>query len=150
MTSHSAFPGSFESDHERAARAVLPAGVGSLVIACVFSIVWANSTDEWIVEVALEVVVAAVVFGVVVPRGLRHDSAGGRALVLGVLAVLLVPAFWSGLPLILGVGASLLGYAGKRAAEGSGKSTAALVLGLLAVAAYAAIYLGNLIANGLD
>jgi hypothetical protein len=62
-------------------------------------------------------------------------------------ALLVVPAFWSGLPMLLGVAAAMLGYAGKRATTGSGKATAGLVLGLLTVVAYLAIYLSDYLAN---
>ena len=63
---------------------------------------------------------------------------------LGVLGVLLVaPAFWSGLPAQLGVAAALLGYAGKRAAAGSGQAIVGLVIGLLAVMGYVAIYVAD-------
>ena len=50
------------------------------------------------------------------------------------------PAFWSGLPLVLGVAGALLGYAGRNAASGARLSIAAFVVGLLSSIGYVAIY----------
>jgi hypothetical protein len=134
-------------DREHAARMTLPVGVASLAAAAGLSILGSNSTLEWVVEVVLQAAVAALLFGVVVPRGLRAESAGGRALVMAVIAVVLVPAFWTGLPMLLGAAAALLGYAGKRAAgrAGAGMAIGALVLGLLVVVAQVAIYVSDFI-----
>ena len=129
------------SDHrETARRAVVPAALTTFAVAAVLSVTGAHTTAEWVVEVVVEAVVTALVFGLIVARGLRQ-SAGGRGLALGILGLLLVvPAFWTGLPLLLGTGSALLGSAGRRASTGSAKATAALVVGVLAVVAYAAIY----------
>lgn len=136
-----------QSDREQAGRACLPVGLATSAVAATLSMIGAHDNAERLVEIALIAVGAAVLFGVVVPRGLRHESAGGRAIVLGVLGLLLVvPAFWSGLPAQLGVAAALLGYAGKRADAGSGKAIVGLVIGLLATMAYTAIYVGDFIA----
>jgi len=71
-------------------------------------------------------------------------SAGGRALVMGVLGALLVaPAFWLGLPVQLGAAAVVLGYAGMRASTRSGMSIASLVLGTLTLVFYLSIYIGD-------
>lgn len=137
-----------QTDREQARRACLPVGIAASVVALGLSMYGAHDNAERIVEAAVIVVSAAVLFGVVVPRGLRHESAGGRAIVLGTLGLLLVvPAFWSGLPAQLGVAAALLGYAGKRADAGSGKAIVALVIGLLATMAYAATYVGDIMAS---
>ena len=130
------------SDHrETARRAVVPAALTTFAVAAVLSVTGAHTTAEWVVEVVVEAVATALVFGLIVARGLRHESAGGRGLALGILGLLLVvPAFWTGLPLLLGTGSALLGSAGRRAPTGSAKATAALVVGVLAVVAYAAIY----------
>ena len=85
----------------------------------------------------------------VVPRALRKDSAGGTALGLSIPAVLLLlPAFWSGLPMILGVAGAMVGNAGRNAPSGSGKSITALILGALAVLGYLAIYIGDGLLGG--
>jgi hypothetical protein len=130
------------SDHrETARRAVVPAALTTFAVAAVLSVTGAHTTAEWVVEVVVQAVVTALVFGLVVARGLRHESAGGRGLAMGILGLLLVvPAFWTGLPLLLGTGSALLGSAGRRASTGSAKATAAMVVGVLAVVAYAAIY----------
>ena len=83
-------------------------------------------------------VVAAIVFGWVVPRGMSKGSPA-TALTLSVIAaLLLLPAFWSMLPLLLGVGgvmvgAACVGFAPKRA-------YAAIGLGALTVAGYLYLY----------
>lgn len=138
------YTASADSDHERARRLTLPVAAVSFVVALALSVQWGHGAREWLLEAAVEIVLAALVFGLVVPRGLRHESAGGRGIVMAAIALLLVvPAFWSGLPLLLGAAAAILGYAGKRAHTGSGRATASLVLGLLAVVAYLAAYLAD-------
>lgn len=132
------------SDHERAGRAVVPVGVATLLIATACSFQGRNSMGEWVFELGIQIVAAGVIFGLVVPRGLRHESPGRRALVMGVLGALLVaPAFWLGLPIQLGAAAVLLGYAGRRDSTGSGMSIASVVLGSLTVVFYLSIYIGE-------
>ena len=81
------------------------------------------------------------VWAYVVPRALRKESAGGTALGLAVPAALLVvPAFWSGLPLVLGVAALLVGNAGRKAPTGAGKCIAAIALAAVTVLFYLSIY----------
>jgi hypothetical protein len=143
MTSAAVTP-THTSDHDRARRAVAPVAVVSTLSAMTLSIAGANSTGEWIFEVGLQLVAAGVLFGLVVPRGLRHPSGGGRGIVLGALGLLLVvPAFWLGVPVQLGAAAAVLGYAGKRADTGAGKAIASLGIGLLVVGAYLAIYVSD-------
>jgi hypothetical protein len=62
-------------------------------------------------------------------------------------ALLVVPAFWLGLSPLLAAAAVLLGYAGKQATRGSGPATAGLVLGLLTIVAYLAIYASDYLAT---
>ena len=82
------------------------------------------------------------VYGFLLPRKLAQHNTGGTALILsGVAAVLLVPTFWSGQSLILGAAGALLGYAGRKAPSGAGKSIAAIVIGLLVCIGYFAVYL---------
>jgi hypothetical protein len=98
--------------------------------------------------IAAGLLVVCVVYPLVVARGLRQESAGGRALALGIIALLLiVPAFWSGLPMILGAAAALVGYAGRKAARGSGQATAGFVLGILSMVGYVALYVSDWVAN---
>jgi hypothetical protein len=124
-----------------ARRAVVPVGVGSFAVASFWIGMGAHDVGEIVSMVALCAVVAGGVFGYVLPRAMREESAPGRALTLSVLGLLLiVPAFWSGLPMVLGAAGALLGHAGRNASAGSRTSTAALVIGLLAVAGYWASY----------
>lgn len=93
--------------------------------------------------IAVAAVAAGVVFGAGVPRVLRgsRDADRRRArpgLVLSVLGVVLVlVAFWSGIPLILGAGGCLIGSAtrveARRIGTASRASTAAAAFGVLAV-----------------
>ncbi len=104
----------------------------------------AHDWGEIITVLAAIVIAGAVAFGLVVPRALRRESAGGAALGLSVPAVLLLlPAFWSGLPLVLGVAGFVVGNAGRRAERGAGACIAATVLGALAAVGYLAVYVSD-------
>ena len=70
-----------------------------------------DSMLEYLIVLGIIGVAAIVVFGLVVRRGLRKESAAWTALVLSVLGVLTVAAFWSGLPPVLAGGGILLGWA---------------------------------------
>jgi hypothetical protein len=103
----------------------------------------------YLVTSALAIVVAAIFFLRVIPDALRPEPGNRPArigLILGIVALVLVVVFWSGLPFALGVPALVLGVAGRERApdEGrTGEATAALVLGGLAiVAAFAACLVG--------
>jgi hypothetical protein len=140
--------GTHTSENGKARRAVVPIGIATLVVAAAFSFGGRNSMGEWYFELGLQAVTALVVFGVVVPRGLAHDGAGGRGIAMGVLGLLLVvPAFWLGISVQLGAAAALLGYAGRRADTGSGRCLASLALGALTVAAYLSIYVSEFMAE---
>lgn len=132
-------------------------GLGSLALAA--AIAWYGAygdprhlaSQEQAVPfiIAVATVVAVLVFGLLVPAGLKAVAAGssgwtGGGLALGIVAVLAVPvSFWSGLPLILGVAAGLLGGAARRTGR-RGTGTATVVLGVLAVVAGLALtILGN-------
>lgn len=102
---------------------------------------FAHDWGEILVVLSAMAITTAVVFGYVVPRALRKPSAGGTALGLAIPAALLVvPAFWSGLPAVLGVAALVVGSAGRRADRGAGKCIVAVVLAALTVAFFASIY----------
>jgi hypothetical protein len=134
----------FAVDRAGLRRAVLPVGVGSFVVAAFWIVMGAHDTTEIISMVALAAVTAAGVFGLVLPRALQQDGAPGRALTMSVLAVLLiVPAFWTGLPMVLGAAGALLGYAGRGASTGSRRCVAAAVIGALAVIGYLATYVSD-------
>lgn len=117
------------------------AGVAAVGVAGVLTALFAHDWAEIAVCVGVLIAVAFGVFGYVVPRALRKESAGGTALGLSIPAFLLtLPAFWSGLPLVLGVAGLVVGNAGRSARSGSGKCIAAVVLSSLAVLGYLAIY----------
>jgi hypothetical protein len=81
-------------------------------------------------------VAAAVVFGWFVRRASRPGArAWPTALVFAVLALITVPAFWSGLPPVFAVAAI---YLGRRAASRAG--IAAIALGALALVADVGAY----------
>ena len=135
-------------DHDRARRAVAPIGVLSAVVLLFLETMRADSVGEFVTMDVFGVAACALFYGLVVRRGLRHESAPVRALVMSVFGLLLAfPAFWSGLPLALGGAGALLGYAGKKASSRSGLCIAALVIGAMAVIAYLAIYVGDWIAH---
>jgi hypothetical protein len=135
---------SFAVDHSGPRRAVLPVGLVSFAVAAAWIVAGAHNTTEIVSMVALSALVTAGVFGLLLPRALHQDSAPGRALTLSVLGLLLiVPAFWSGLPMVLGSAGALLGYAGRNAATGSRGSIVAAVIGALAVVGYLTTYVGD-------
>lgn len=143
MTIHSTAD-TYSFDRTGARRAVLPVAVGSLTIATFWTVMGAHDTGEIVVVLGTCAVVAAVVFGFVLPRALDQESAPGRALTLSVLGLLLVvPAFWSGLPMILGSAGALLGYAGRNAVAGAKGCIAAAAIGALAVVGYLVVYVGD-------
>lgn len=119
------------------------AGIGAATsaVALTLTTLFAHDWREVGIVAGMIAVAAAVVYGLVVPWALRRGSLGGTALVLAVLAALVVvPAFWSGLPAVLGVAAMILGNAGRHARAGSGKAIAAIVVAALTVLFYLSVY----------
>jgi hypothetical protein len=98
--------------------------------------------DYWPLLIIIGIV-AAIVFGLVVPRGLSGNWPTARTgLILSVLGLLTVVAFWSGAPPIFAFAGILLGYVARERAR-SGIATAAIVIGVLALVADIAIYIGD-------
>ena len=123
-------------------RAILATGAGTLLIAATIVIADAHDATEIAIVLGVLVPTSIGVYGFLVPHCLGRASAGPAALVLGVMAaVLVVPAFWSGQSLVLGVAAVLLGYSDRKGQRGAGFCIAGLALGALAVLGYAAWYL---------
>jgi hypothetical protein len=95
------------------------------------------------------VVVAAIVFGLLAPAGIRAIEAGRSsetrwAVSVGVASVVSLVVFWSGLPLLLGGAALLIAKAGREQNRGSKAFSWAWGLGLFApVAAIVVTILGN-------
>ena len=136
------------AERDRARHALIPVAAASFLVAAFFDLARADSAGEALSMVAFGLLVVCLLYPLVVARGLRAENSAGRALVLGVLGVLLiVPAFWTGLPMILGAAAALLGYAGRGSGTGAGRATAAFVLGTLSMVGYVAFYVSDWLAN---
>jgi hypothetical protein len=129
--------------------AVAGIGIASALVAAAGTAFGAHDWGEIAVVWGVIAIATALVFGIVVPRALRKESAGGTALALSIPALLLLlPAFWAGLPLVLGVAGLVVGNAGRRAQSGAGKCIAAVVLGALAAVGYVAIYVSDGVNGG--
>jgi hypothetical protein len=123
-------------------RAGIAIGAATLLIAATIVILNAHDAAEIAIVLGVLVPTAILVYGFLVPRCLGRPSSGPAALVLGILAAgLVVPAFWSGLSLVLGVAAVLVGSSGRHGPHRAGLCVAGLVLGALATFGYAAWYL---------
>ena len=121
-----------------------PIAVSTWAVAVFWTFYGADDWTEIAIALATITVAAGLVFGLVVPRALRRGSAPGWSVGLGIVAVLAtMPAFWSGVPLILGVGAAVLGNSSRTAERRSGTAITGLVLGVIAVLGYLAIYIGD-------
>lgn len=102
-----------------------------------------DSLLEYLVVLGIIGVATIVVFGVVVRRGLKKESAAPTALVLSTLGVLTVFAFWSGLPPVLAGGGIVLGWSGRNAERRRWVAWTAIGLGVFALAADIVAYLGD-------
>jgi hypothetical protein len=101
--------------------------------------------------VVIAAVLAIVTYGVLAPLALRAVASGnaaGRRWAIGltVVSVLGLAVFWSGLPLIVGGAAALVGRAGREQALGGKAYSVAWVLGLFAAGASIVVtVLGNIL-----
>lgn len=88
------------------------------------------------IVVVVLVAIAALVFFLVVPRGERSNRPAVPGLVCSIIGLLLLPAFWSGLPIVLGAAGYVLGQAGRggRQTTGGGLALGAIVVGIAAIA----------------
>jgi hypothetical protein len=125
-------------------RALGPVAVAAIALAVVLNAIgsYADTSDHdphktraFLVVLAIIAIASAIVFGWVVPRQIERASLATPALVLSVLGLVSVLAFWSGLPPILAVGGAFLGWAGRSGSRGAGRCRATLVIGVLAVIA---------------
>lgn len=92
---------------------------------------------EYAFTLFVSLVLAGALFGWAIPRIERPARAG---LIAGVLGVLSVAAYWTGLPFVLGPAAVVLGLLGRASTETRASGTIAVVLGgLTTVAAIAAV-----------
>ncbi len=99
-------------------------------------------TGEWLSTLLLSLVVGMLVFWFAVPGG---GSVTG--LVLGVVALLSVLAFWAGVTLPLAAAAALIGWRARQAGDDRTRATIILALSALSVVAVVAIIVGDAVAN---
>ena len=128
--------------------AALGAGV-ALVLAAIgtFWDISGNDTKpgtavEYLGTAAFILVATALVFGLVV-RGATPASAGTRALVLAIVGLVTIVAFWSGLPPVLAFGAISCGLAARPTGSdisGTGKAALGIAGVTLVLAVVAAIF----------
>jgi hypothetical protein len=88
------------------------------------------------IVVVVVLVIATIVFFLIVPRGESSNRPAVPGLACSIIGLLLVfPAFWSGLPIVLGAAGFVLGQAGRgsRRATGGWYALGAIVVGIAAV-----------------
>lgn len=133
---------SSHKDLDKVSRALPGLGAAVFVVSSIWTALGAHTVTEIVVCVAIGLVAAVGLYGFVLPRTLHSESPGGLALGLSLTAALLtLPAFWTGLPLVLGAAGVVLGHVGRHRSSGSGKSIAAVVIGALVVIGYLSIYI---------
>src|SRR4051794_14240656 len=121
-----------------------PVAVTAWTVALLWTFYGAHDWTEIAIGVAAITLATGLVFGLVAPRALSRTSAPGWSLGLGVMAVLAtLPAFSTGVPLILGAAAAALGNTGRTNERHSTMAITGLALGVLAVLGYLAIYIGD-------
>jgi hypothetical protein len=90
-----------------------------------------GGAPEYAITLAISLLVAIGLFGWAIPRTTRPAMTG---LVVGVIALLSVAAYWTGLPYVLGPAAVVLGQLGRARSETRMPATIAVALGVLATA----------------
>lgn len=89
--------------------------------------------------IAVAVVLGAIAFGLVVPRVMRGARMSGWALGFAIVAIVTLAGYWSGLPVVFGAAALLLGTTGRRLRLSDGLKArlamAAMILGGIAILA---------------
>ena len=129
------------------------AGVTALFLLIGMPIAWIGgdvSAGQVVGMIAVTIVMLAALAAIflwLVPRERAVPGRPARAgLILGIVAVVTVVVFWTGLPFPLGAGAIALGLIGREQAtpsSGQGRATAAIALGTLAiVVAFVALLFG--------
>ena len=128
---------------------LVPAAVLSLAISALLlaSASWgdgneSNPARRFAITLAVAILCAVLVFGWAVPRAQRTPG-GSTAIVIAVLALLSMGVYWVGPTAVLGAGAIVAGW-GDHTKNARLQRTAVL-LGALAVAAFAALSLLELI-----
>ena len=114
------------------------AGIVSTIVAVLVTIlstvlppVYPDQLRALPIVVLVLLLVAAALFYFVVPRAARSNRPAVAGLVCSTLGVLLVVAFWSGLPIVLGAAGILLGRMERT--TGRGLTLAAVIIGVAAI-----------------
>jgi hypothetical protein len=97
---------------------------------------------EWLVVLAISLVLSVVLFLFVVPRG--RVTAG---IVLGALALASLVAFWAGITLPLAAASAAVGWRLRRAGNTAAGPVVVLALAAVAALALVAITIGDAVAN---
>jgi hypothetical protein len=97
---------------------------------------------EWLVVLAISLVVSVALFLFAVPRG--GVIAG---IVLGALAVASVLVFWAGITLPLAAASAALGWRLRRDGDTTAGPVVVLAVAALAIVAFVAIVVGDAVAN---
>ena len=124
------------------------------LVALAFGNLINNGPDEqgdalgFVILGLITIAVAIWMFKVFIPRSqdaaVPADRVSKRGLIASIAGLVTVAVFWTGLPFVLGPGGALLGKISneKQGGEGSGRATAARIIGVLAfVLAVAAVVL---------
>ncbi len=87
------------------------------------------------IVVVVVLVIAAVLFFLIVPRAVRSSRPAVIGLVCSILGLLLsFPAFWSGLPILLGTAGASLGQSARTSRNaGRGLALGAIVIGICTI-----------------
>ena len=92
-----------------------------------------NATTYFIISSLIAIAVALVLFVLILPR-IRRPGVG--SLIIGIVAVVSIVVFWLGLPTVIGAAAIALGLGARERGAETGKGTAGIVLGALAIVAH--------------
>lgn len=114
-------------------------GVLTYAVGAVLTAPEAHDTTEVVMVLSIAAVVGLAVFGWVVPQGITRGAPATALALSTIAAVLFLPAYWSMLPLLLGVAGVMLGYA--CIAYAPKRAYAAMGLGGLTVAGFFYLYL---------
>lgn len=120
-------------------RASATAGILSYAVGAVLTAPEAHDTTEIAVVLSVAGVVALAVFGWLLPQGMAKGAPGAALALSGVGALLFLPAFWSMLPLLLGVAGAVLGYT--CVAHAPKRAYAAMGLGGITAAGFLYLYI---------
>lgn len=108
--------------------------VAVAILSVVLPPVYPDQVRALPIIVVVLLVIAAITFLLFVPRAARFNRPAVPGLVCSILGLLLLPVFWSGLPIVLGAAGALLGQSGRTAGTaGRGLALAAIVVGVAAI-----------------